>query len=146
MKSLLSLILPSNPSDNASRRYLKNGRKAFAFSFGQPAVLSDDGTERGLQGLLPADVDADVANAATITTRLSIASGTTPTITLPAVDGELREVILLNGASGNCTLDTAGSVKIFTGTADADTLVIATAKAVRLLSDGTRWYHVSNDA
>lgn len=91
----------------------------------------------------------DVASNATTTvaaTRLVIATGTTPTITLPAVAGDLREIYLVNSASGSCTLDTPGSEKIFTATADADTLVIATGKAAHLLSDGTKWYHVSNDA
>ena len=100
----------------------------------------------GLLGLLSADVDTDVATGATIANRLNVASGTTPTITMPAVAGSLREVILVNGASGNCTLDTPGSEKIYTATADADTLVIATGKIAILKSDGTRWYHVSNDA
>lgn len=142
MKSLLSLVLPST----ATWRYLSKGRSAIGFVSKVLCIKQAGGDPVGLNGLLTTDVDSDVANAATITTRLSIASGTTPTITLPAVDGDLREVFLLNGASGNCTLDTAGSVKIYTATADADTLVIATGKTARLLSDGTKWYHVSNDA
>lgn len=146
MKNLLSLILPGNPTDNVNRRYLKNGRKGLGFAFGQLAIIADNGAEYGVGSLIPSDVDSDVANGATITTRLSVASGTTPTITMPAVDGEIREVWLVNGASGNCTLDTSGSVKIFTGTADADTLVIATGKTAHLLSNGTKWFHVSNDA
>ena len=126
-----------------------------------PAVTSTSGAERivavsggkeiglplhGIIGLLPDDVDSSVENAHTIATRLSVAVGTTPTITMPAAAGDLREVILVNSASGNCTLDTPGSEKIFTATADADTLVIATGKTAILISDGTRWYHVSNDA
>lgn len=118
---------------------------------GEYLVTVKGGKESGLKvngilGLLASDVDSSVANTDVIATRLSVATGTTPTITLPAVAGNLREVILINGASGNCTLDTPASEKIFTATADADTLVIATGKAARLLSDGTRWYHVSNDA
>ena len=99
-----------------------------------------------IAGLSTTDVDSSVANGDAINTRLSVAVGTTPTITLPAVAGNLREVFLVNSASDNCTLDTPGSEKIFTGTADADTLVIATGKTAHLLSDGTKWYHVSNDA
>lgn len=114
-------------------------------------IVVSGGVERrlqvsGLLGLLSSDVDTDVANGATIANRLNVASGTTPTITMPAVAGSLREVILVNGASGNCTLDTPGSEKIYTGTADADTLVIATGKTAILKSNGTRWYHISNDA
>jgi len=100
----------------------------------------------GVLGLLPSDVDSSVANTDTISTRLSIVTGTTPTVTLPSATGALREVLVLNSASGNATLDTPSTEKIFTATAEADTLVIATGKAARLLSDGTRWYHVSNDA
>jgi hypothetical protein len=114
-------------------------------------LVDNDGLEKqlkvnGILGLLAGDVDDSVANADTIATRLSVVVGTTPTVTLPAVAGNLREVIVINTASGNCTLDTPGSEKILTGTAEADTLVIATGKAAKLLSNGTRWYHVSNDA
>lgn len=97
-------------------------------------------------GLLSTEVDDAVANADTINTKMSVVTGTTPTVTLPAVAGTLREVIVLNTASGNLTLDTPGSEKILTGTAEADTLVVATGKSAWLLSNGTRWYHVSNDA
>ena len=100
----------------------------------------------GLLGLLASDVDDSVADTDTISTRMAVAVGTTPSIALPAVAGDLREVIVLNTASGNCTLTTPGSEKILTGTAEADTLVIATGKCARLLSNGTRWYHVTNDA
>lgn len=99
-----------------------------------------------LLGLSPTDVDTSVADTETINTRLSVAVGSTPGISLPAVAGNLREVFLVNSASSNCTLTTPGSEKIFTGTADADQLVIATGKTAHLLSDGTKWYHVSNDA
>lgn len=97
-------------------------------------------------GLSATDVDSSVANAETVATRLSVITGTTPTATLPPVAGNLREVFLVNSASGTATVDTPGSEKIFTGTADADTLTIATGKTAHLLSDGTKWYHVSNDA
>ena len=99
-----------------------------------------------LMGLSATDVDSGVANAETVATRLSVITGTTPTVTLPAVAGDLREVFLVNSASGTATITTPGSEKIFTATADADTLTIATGKTAHLLSDGTRWYHVSNDA
>lgn len=114
-------------------------------------VTVSGGVERRLQvngiiGLLSGDVDDSVADTDTISTRLAVAVGTTPSIALPAVAGNLREVIVVNTASGNCTLTTPGSEKILTGTAEADTLVIATGKSATLLSNGTRWYHVSNDA
>jgi hypothetical protein len=99
-----------------------------------------------LLAVLPGDVSTGVANGATIASRLVVTTGTTPTVTLPSVSGSLRNVTVLNGASGNLTLDTPGSEKIFTGTADADTLVVATGKTATLWSEGTKWYHISNDA
>lgn len=99
-----------------------------------------------IMGLSATDVDSAVATGETVAARLSVITGTTPTVTLPAVAGDLREVFLVNSASGSATIDTPGSEKIFTGTADADTLTIATGKTAHLLSDGTKWYHVSNDA
>lgn len=115
------------------------------------AVILPHGVETGVKvstfrGLLATDVDSSVADTEAITTRLAIGTGTTPSIALPAIDGNLREVFFLNGASGSATLTTPGSEQIFTGTAAADTLVVATGKSAHLLSDGTKWYHVSNDA
>lgn len=98
-----------------------------------------------LQGLLPTDV-ASNATGSTIATRLAVVTGTTPTVTLPAVAGNLRQVIVMNTASGNATIDGAGSEEILTGTANAANIVVATGKSAILLSDGTRWYHISNDA
>jgi hypothetical protein len=98
-----------------------------------------------LQGLLPSDV-ATNATGSTIATRLAVVTGTTPTVTLPPVAGNLRQVIVMNTASGNATIDGAGSEQILTGTANANDIVVATGKSAVLLSDGTRWYHISNDA
>lgn len=100
----------------------------------------------GLLGFLSGDVDDSVEDTHVIASRVNVVVGTAPTVTLPAVDGVIKEVIVLNTASGDCTLDTPGSTKILTGTAEADTLVIATGKSAVLKSNGTRWYHVSNDA
>lgn len=100
----------------------------------------------GILGLLPSDVDASVADTDVIATRLAVVVGTTPTVTLPAVAGKLREVFIMNTASGTCTVEGAGSENILTGTANALNITVATGKSARLLSDGTRWYHVSNDA
>lgn len=99
-----------------------------------------------LLGVLSGDVATGVATAGTIASRLNVVVGTTPTVTLPSVSGSLRNVTVINTASGNLTLDTPGSEKILTGTADADTLVVATAKTATLWSDGARWYHIGNDA
>jgi len=100
----------------------------------------------GILGLLASDVDATVADTETIATRLAVVTGTTPTVTLPAAAGDLREVYVVNTASGSATVDGAGSENILTGTANAANITVATGKAAHLLSDGTRWYHVSNDA
>jgi hypothetical protein len=99
-----------------------------------------------INGLSATDVDTSVATGETVNTRLSVITGSTPSVALPAVAGALREVFLVNAASGAADITTPGSEKIFTGTADADTLSIPTAKTAHLLSDGTKWYHVSNDA
>lgn len=99
----------------------------------------------GIQGLQSSDVSTG-GDASTIATRLFVATGTTPTVTLPAVAGNLRQVTVMNTASGNCTVDGAGSEQILTGTANANNLVVATGKSAQLLSDGTRWYHITNDA
>lgn len=99
----------------------------------------------GILGLQSSDV-ATIATGATISTRLSVVTGTTPTVTLPAVAGNLRKVIVMNTASGDCTVDGAGSEQVLTGTANANGVTVATGKSAILLSDGTRWYHISNDA
>jgi len=52
----------------------------------------------------------------------------------------------MNTASGTCTVEGAGSENILTGTANAANISVATGKSAQLLSDGTRWYHVTNDA
>lgn len=99
----------------------------------------------GILGLQSSDVSTG-GDASVIATRLFVATGTTPTVTLPAVAGNLRKVIVMNTASGNCTVEGAGSEQVLTGTANANNVVVATGKSAILLSDGTRWYHISNDA
>jgi len=120
-------------------------------SGGEYLVTVKDGNEVGLKvngilGLLASDVDSSVADADVIATRLAVVTGTTPTVTLPAAAGDLREVYIVNTASGSATVDGSGSENILTGTANAANITVATGKAAHLLSDGTRWYHVSNDA
>lgn len=99
----------------------------------------------GILGLQSSDVSTG-GDTSVIATRLFVATGTTPTVTLPAVAGNLRKVVVMNTASGNCTVDGAGSEQVLTGTANANNVVVATGKSAILLSDGTRWYHISNDA
>lgn len=99
----------------------------------------------GLLGLQSTDV-ATQGDATTVSTRLVVVTGTTPTVTLPAAAGSLRQVIIMNTASGAATIEGAGSENILTGTANALNISVATGKSAILLSDGTRWYHISNDA
>ena len=104
----------------------------------------------GILGLQAADVSTG-GDASVIATRLFIATGTspadtTPSVTLPAAAGNLRQVIVMNTATGSCTIACAGSDTIVTGTnLTAASLAIATSHAAILLSDGTKWYHISND-
>lgn len=114
-------------------------------------LVDNDGLEKqlkvnGILGLLSGDVDDSVADTDSITSRMNVLVGTTPSVALPAVAGDLRHVLVLNTASSTATLTTPGSEKILTGTAEADTMTIATGKSAELYSNGTRWYHVSNDA
>ena len=149
MKSLFSLILPGNASQSASRRYLKGGRKGFAFAYGQPAVLGDDGSERGLQGLLPTDSKTDATNAVALNKRVNYLTHTagTVTATLPSVSGELREIFVIkNGANGvTVTKASADASNIILSAAAAagSTNTVATATSARYLSDGTYWYRAS---
>ena len=99
----------------------------------------------GILGLQAADV-ATIATGATISTRLVVVTGAATTVNLPPASGNLRQVMVLNTASGSCTITRAGSDTIVTGTSlTASTLVLTTAHAAILLSDGTKWYHISND-
>lgn len=100
----------------------------------------------GILGLLASDVDSSVADTDVIANRLAVVVGTTPTVTLPAAAGDLRQVFIMNTASGTCTVEGSGSENILTAVANALNLAVATGKSAQLLSDGTRWYHVSNDA
>lgn len=142
MKTLLSLVLPTR----SIWRYIKKGRKAIGFIEGNLVTKDADGNIHGVGELAASDVDSSVANTDIIAKRMNIVVGTTPTVTLPLAAAWPREVYILNTASGTCTVEGSGSENILTGTANAANITIATGKAARLLSDGTRWYHVSNDA
>jgi hypothetical protein len=149
MKSLLSLVLPGNPNDNASRRFLKGGRKAYAFAFGQPAILGEDGSERGISGLLPSDDQTNSTATVQLTKRVNYLTHTAATVTayLPPVAGELREVVVIkNGANGvTVTKATTDATNIILSAAAAagSTNTVASATAARYLSDGTNWFRVT---
>ena len=146
MKSLFSLILPANASISANRRYLKAGRKALAFAYGQPVVLGEDGSERGIQGLISTDAQTDSTDTVALTKRvnyLTHAAGTI-TATLPLVAGELREIIVIkrgaNGVTVTKASDDAASIILSAAAAAGSTNTVATNTAARYLSDGTYWY------
>lgn len=142
MKTILSLVLPTK----ATWRYINKGRKALGFVDSVLATRDAEGNIHGVNELTASDVDSSVATGDVINKRLNVVVGTTPTVTLPLAAAFPREVYILNTASGACTVDGSGSEVILTGTADAANVSVATGKAAKLLSDGTRWYHVSNDA
>lgn len=99
-------------------------------------------------GLFPADVTTVSGTSATISTRLTVFTSTSAVAaTLPAASGTLRDIILMKAsATSAVTATRAGSDVIVTGTSVAATSVsVAAGLVVRLVSDGTTWYHVSND-
>ena len=100
-------------------------------------------------GLSATDVTTVSGTSATVSTRVTVCTSTSAiTLTLPAASGNLREVILLKaGATSAITANRAGSDVIVSGTSvSATSISVAAGLAARLLSDGTTWYHVSNDA
>ena len=87
-----------------------------------------------INGLSATDVVTAAAGTITIASRaLVISSGTTSTITLPAASGALRELFVINDASGTATLPTLA----------AGTEAVTTGTSAHLLSNGTGWYRVS---
>ncbi len=146
MKSILSLILPRNTTRSLNRRYLKDGRAAIGFAYGQPAVADEDGTERGLLGLLPADSQTDSTATVALTKRMNYlthAAGTV-TATLPLVSGQLRDItVIKNGANGvTVTKASADAANIILSAAAAagSTNTVATATAANFKSNGTNWF------
>ena len=101
----------------------------------------------GVLGLLASDVTTVSGTTATVSTRLTHCTSTSAvTLTLPAASGSLRQVFILKTGTNGVTVNAAGSDKIVSATATDTSITIATVKAAQLLSDGTTWYHVSNDA
>lgn len=100
-------------------------------------------------GLLPTDVTVVAGSPATISTKLTVCTSTsTVALTLPAASGALRDITFMKASgTSTATATAAGSDVIVTGTSVVATSVAAApGLVVRLLSDGTKWYHVSNDA
>jgi hypothetical protein len=93
-------------------------------------------TLNSVMGIAPGQVTTSSATSATISTRVYVATGSDPSIslTLPPASGVLREVIIINTVLGE-TVTVASSVIglefVFSG------------ESARFLSDGTNWYRVS---
>lgn len=104
---------------------------------------------RDLLGVMALDVTTVSGTTATIATRVTVCTSTSAvTLTLPAASGNLRQVYVLKAsATSAVTVNRAGSDPIVSGTSVAATSITVNAGlAALLLSDGTTWYHVSNDA
>jgi len=102
-------------------------------------------------GLLAADVTTVSATSATVSTRLTVCTSTDAgnvTLTLPAASGALRDVTVMKAAAtATVAINRAGSDLIVSGAVvNATSVTCGVGLVVRLLSDGTKWYHVSNDA
>lgn len=113
----------------------------------------------GINGLLSGDVavlpatgagSGITGQAVTLSKRLTVVTSSAAdaaAISLPLASGDLRELIVMRtGATYTATLTRSGSDVIVGATTTDTTVSIAVGKAARLLSDGTKWYHVSNDA
>lgn len=93
-------------------------------------------------GVSSSDVTIDTDGGTITATRLTfITGGTTSTVNIPAPSGNLREIIVMNGGSGNATV-TAATATIRTAAAPtaATTSVVSAGATARFLSDGTSWY------
>ena len=148
MKSILALILPGNPTSNANRRYMKDGRRGFGFSYGLPAILGDADAETGLSTLLPDDAVTISTTPATLTKRMNYLThaAATQVVYLPIVSGAVRDVwIIKNGANGatvNISASDSGNILKSGGAVAGTSATVATTATARFMSDGTSWYRV----
>jgi hypothetical protein len=100
----------------------------------------------GVLGLLSGDVTTVSGTTATVSTRVTVCTSTSAvTLTLPPVGGDLREVIVIKAsATSAVAVNSATPAQVVTGTSvAANGISILAGKASRLLSDGTKWYHVA---
>lgn len=140
MKTLLSLILP----ETSVFRYLKNGRKGIGFNGGVLVTCAADGTEAGVNALAVDDCST-AADSTTIATRFFTYTGTasSKTLTLPAVDGEIRDVTILNLSNQTVTVAAATGKVTYGTTTGGNSYTITTGQATALKSNGSMWYRVS---
>lgn len=97
-----------------------------------------------LVGLNSGDATIDTDGGTITATRLTfITGGTTSTVNIPAPSGTLREIIVMNGGSGNATVTSAAAnIRTAAAPTAATTSVVATTVTARIISDGTSWYRV----
>jgi hypothetical protein len=95
-----------------------------------------------LVGLNPADVTVDADGGTVTANRLTfISGGSTSTVNVPAASGELREVIVMNGGSGNATVTSAtANIRTAAVPTASTTSVVSAGATGRFHSDGTTWY------
>lgn len=147
MKSILTLILPGNATTKANRRYMRNGRKGIGFSYGQPVVLNDDGTETSLLGTVEEDVTSDDSKTVVLGKRLTYLTNTSANVNavLPPVGGSLRHLVVIkNGAHDvKVTKHEDDPEKIIlSGHAPSDTSKIESGSSATFISNGTNWFRV----
>lgn len=106
------------------------------------------GNVYALNGLASNQVVTD-ANGGTVaitaTTRLIVISGgTTSAVTLPPpASATTRELFIMNGGSGDCSVGAASNCIIEQGGFTADNAsTVATTVNAHFLCDGTNWYRV----
>lgn len=95
------------------------------------------------------DVETVTGTTATIGKKLTVFTSTSAiTATLPAASGNLRDIYVLKAsATSAVAVGRAGTDVIVSGTSVSATSVsIAAGLTGHFISDGTTWYHVSNDA
>lgn len=106
-------------------------------------------TVSDIRGLGSGEVTTVSGTSATISTPMTVCTSTSGvTLTLPAASGTLRRLFILKASiTSAITVNRAGSDLIVSGTAvNATSISVAAGLAAILVSDGTTWYHVSNDA
>ena len=96
-------------------------------------------------GIDSSEVTLDTDGGTITATRLTLISGgTVSTVNIPAPSGDLREIFVLNGGSGDATVTAAtATIKTAAASTAATTYVISTDITAHLISDGSFWYVVS---
>lgn len=102
-----------------------------------------------IQGIAPGDVETVTGTTHTISKTMNVYTSTSAiAATLPAASGTIRRVVVMKAsATSAVTVGRAGSDVIVSGSSVSATSVAVNAGlSAVFLSDGTTWYHVTNDA